>query len=254
MIVGETRTVRHTETGESAFVFDATPTLTVTLPDGTTDAPTVSVSPGTSNETQTLSAVVSFPQGGQYRLEWSMDVGADDPLVRVETYFAAWSDVYAFIRELLSRDADSLPDAKIDRELARLSRQIVSQCSSLGSYGSLSGDDRYLFDDMLAYGAAYALYNRPSSSTITGSGDVKKLTQDGLTVEYDVGTSVTSSGTAANWLSEYQRALGLLCPDALIDPARRARTSVPVSNLPNSFDPRDSLYPSDVERAAEAVG
>lgn len=159
MIVGETRTIRHRETGESAFVFDTTPTLAVTQPDGeaVSPAPTVTVSPGTSSVTQTLSAVVAFPQAGAYRMAWSLDVGADNPIVRIEDYFATWTDVASLVRRLLNRTASQLPDATIEAEMARLVRLLTTDYSCLGSYNALTGNDQAFFDDALGYMVAASL-------------------------------------------------------------------------------------------------
>lgn len=117
------------------------------------------------------------------------------------------------------------------------------------TYEALTATQKVWFDNAVGYKAAWLIYNRPSQTQ--GSGEIKSREQDGLKVTYDVGTTTRSTGVAG-WLTEYEKALAIICPEALIDPSRRARSSSPVSTLPNSFDPRDSLYPSDVERAAEA--
>lgn len=174
MIRGETRTVRHRETGEAAFVFDETPTLAVTLPDGTEadPAPTVSVSPSTSALIQTLSANVAFPQAGPYTMIWTMDVGAQDPIIRIETYFAAWSDVYGLIRSRLNRTVAQLTDADIDRELASLVRLLTTDYTCLGVYNDLEGNDRYFFDEAMALMVAASL--RGGLGRLPTDGDLLK--------------------------------------------------------------------------------
>lgn len=208
MIYGETRTIRHTETGESAFTFDETPTLAVTKPDDTAvdPAPTVTVSPGTSAVTQTLSASVAFSQAGEYRMVWSMDVGAQDPILRIETYFAAWTDVYALIRGkgLLNRTATQLTDEVIDAELVRLTRAISSEYTCLGDYGDLTGADRYAMDEALVYMISALL--RPILPLID-TGVVKRKKQDGIEVEYVVsGSNAQKQSIETEWISNAWKA------------------------------------------------
>ena len=173
MIVGETRVIRHTETGESAFVFDSTPELLVTLPDATTDDPTVTdSSPSDPVITHTLSATVAFPQAGPYTMRWEMDQGAQDPIIRIETYFATWTDVYSLIRRLLSRTASQLTDAVIDAELSRLVRLLTTDYTCLGVYNDITGNDRFYFDDALAYMVAASL--RSGLGRLPTDGDLLK--------------------------------------------------------------------------------
>jgi hypothetical protein len=162
---------------------------------------------------------------------------------------SAYPDIDDVVDFLLPSATDAERDFAVPSAVAEL--LTYGQCFT--TYEDLTGNDKILFDKAAGYKAAYDIYTRPSSTSIAGSGDVKKMTQDGLSVEYDVGTTSSSSGTSSYWLSEFQRLLGILCPEALANPLRRAQTSVPVSNLPNSADPRDSLYQSDVERTAEVV-
>jgi hypothetical protein len=162
---------------------------------------------------------------------------------------SAYPDIDDIVDMLLPSATDAERDFFVPLEVA----QLLTYSDCFTDYASLSANDKIIFDLAAGYKAAYDIYTRPSSTSIAGSGDVKKMTQDGLSVEYDVGTTSSSSGTADYWLSEFQRLLGILCPEALVNPARRAVSSIPVSNLPNSVDPRDSLYTSDVERAAEVV-
>jgi hypothetical protein len=159
MIVGETRTLRWTETGEGVFVFDETPTLAVTLPDGETAEPAPTItdsSPATPVIKHTLSANVAFPQGGEYRMVLTEDVGAQDPIIRIYTYFAAWTDVWGIIRQRLNRTASQLSDAVIDAELARWVRILTTNHTCLG-YNSLAGNDRAAMDEALAYMVAATL-------------------------------------------------------------------------------------------------
>lgn len=210
MIAGETRTVRHTETGESAFVFDATPELTVTYPDGTTDTPAVTVSPGASSTTQTLSANVTF-QAGVHRLVWDMDIGDQDPIRRIEEYFAAWSDVYSTIRELLSRTVTQLPDTQIDRALGRTVRWLTRLFPCIDSYDALTGNDRYAFDDALAYFAAVSI--RPTLGSTAVAGEVKRKKLGGAEIEYTTSGSVSASATIAkDWTRQgWEALLGVSC-------------------------------------------
>jgi hypothetical protein len=201
MIVGETRTVRHTETGDAAFTFDETPTLAVTLPDGTAGStPTVTVSPGTSATVQTLSANVAFPQGGIYKLTWSMDVGAQDPIIRKETYFAAYTDVYSAIRQLLSRTVTQLPDATLDPILARVTRQLVAQFPCVVSYNALTGTDRDFFDDALVYMVAASI--RPTLSGVS-TGEIQSKKQGSVEVKY---ATSSSSSVSANQVQDWMTA------------------------------------------------
>lgn len=174
MIVGETRTVRHTETGETAFLFDATPILDITLPDGTAGtSPTVTdSSPSVAVLVHTLSAAVPFPQAGAYLLRWSMDVGEQDPIVRIETYFATWTDVHGFLRARLNRTNTQLSDATIDREMAILVRILMNDYPCLGDYNSLLGLDRAFFDDALALMVAAGL--RGGLGRLPTDGDLVK--------------------------------------------------------------------------------
>jgi hypothetical protein len=229
MIQGETRIVRHTETGDSAFTFDETPTLAVTYPDGTSAAPTVTVSPGTSSVTQTLSATVVFSQAGIYRLAWSLDVGAQDPIIRIEEYFAAWSDVYTNVRELLDRTVTQLTDSRIDRELSRLTRWLTAQFPCIGSYGELTGDERYIFDDALAYFLAGRI--RPTLGA-TSTGEVKRKKQGDLEIEYASGTSSTSANIVTDWeRSGWEILRGIACI-GYTTPLDRARSG---SMMPTSI-------------------
>jgi hypothetical protein len=160
MIVGEVRPARRTETGESAFVFDTTPEIEVTLPDGelVDPAPTVSVSPATSALVQTLSASISWSQGGAYTLKWSMDIGAQDPILRIDTYFAAWTDVYSLIRRLLRKSVSQVPDEWIDAELSHLSGALLTDWTCIGdSYNAIDAEDRPHFDRAMAKMVAYRL-------------------------------------------------------------------------------------------------
>jgi len=208
MIAGETRTIRHTETGESAFVFDNAPSVVILQPDGMESDPAsvVSVSPSynTSALTHTLSAVVVFEQAGVYRAKWSMDVGADNPLTRIEEYFAAWTDLYATVRELLDKSITQVPDSRIDRELARLTRRLTKQFPCIGSYNALTGEDRYAFDDALAYFAAGQI--RPTLGA-TSTGEVKRKKQGDLEIEYQATTATAAVRIEATWETEGWKAL-----------------------------------------------
>jgi hypothetical protein len=144
--------VQHEETGGTAFTFTSTPTLAVTLPDGTllSPAPTVTVTPGISALVQTLSAVVPFATGGAYRLAWSMHVGSDNPIIRTEDYFAFWTDVPALVRRRLLRDAATLLSSDIEAEAVLTVRRLLTVWICLVSYNALSGNDRGFFDEALA--------------------------------------------------------------------------------------------------------
>lgn len=176
MIVGEVRPALHTETGAAAFVFDALPTVQVTLPDGTLidPAPTVSDSPGysTSSLVHTLSAPIAWSQGGAYPFAWSLRQDGQNPIIRLETYFATWTDVYGFIRSRLNRTVSQLSDAVIDSELARLVRILTADYTCLGTYNALTGSDRYFFDDALGYMVAASL--RGGLGRLPTDGDLLK--------------------------------------------------------------------------------
>lgn len=208
MIAGETRTVRRTETGETAFVFDVTPTLTVTYPDGTTDAPAVTVSPGTSALAQTLSANVDF-EAGVNRLLWTMDVGAQNSILRMDEYFATWSDVYSAIREQLGRTLTQLPDTQIDRALGRVTRWLTRLFPCIGSYGELTGGDRYHFDDALAYFASIVI--RPTLGA-TSTGEVKRKKLGGAEIEYATSGVSSSASLVRDWnRAGWEALLGVAC-------------------------------------------
>jgi hypothetical protein len=200
MIVGETRTVRHQETGESAFTLDDAD-LAVTLPDGTSGGtPTVTVTPGTSALVQTLSANVSFPQAGAYTLVWTLDQADQDPIIRIETYFATWTDVYAVIRRLLNRTPAQLPDATIDAELARLVRLLTTDYTCLGVYDDLTGTDRAYFDDALAYMVAASL--RGGMSRLNTDGDLIERQEGDTRYKFADRAKADTVSQESLWLSD----------------------------------------------------
>lgn len=235
MIAGEVRSIRHTETGESAYVFDNLPTVVIIQPDGEESDPAsvVSVDPlySVSALTHTLSAVVDWAQAGVYRVKWQMDVGEDNPIIRIEEYFAAWTDVYSTIRELLDRTVTQLPDSRIDRELARTVRLLTAQFHCIGSYSALTGSDRYAFDDALGYFVAMRI--RPTLGSIS-TGEVKRKKQDDLEIEYATGSTSTSTNTLRDWETAGWKALrGVACIGYTTPLDTRGRTGsmTPVSVL-----------------------
>lgn len=217
MIVGETRTVRHTETGESAFTFDATPTLEVTTPSGSVGNPAVSVSPGTSSVTQTLSATIEFTEGGEYRLAWDMDQGDDNPIRRIETYFAAWTDVYSLIRTRLQKTVTQLPNATIDPELSYITREVLATFTQV--YNDLDSADQAFFDRGLALTVAARLH---SSLPAAATGEVKRRKQRDQEIEYTTASSATAEPLPVQWAKEASQAFGRV---SFIRTARRSQAS-----------------------------
>ena len=223
MIRGETRKLRHKETGTAAFTFSALPVWSVLLPDGTAqDSPAdfiVTDSPGhsTSATEHTQSANIAFPQGGAYQLTRSMDKSDEGPIVRIETYFAAWTDVYALIRQRLNRNATQLPDATMDPELAYITQEILANYSEV--YNDLGGADRAFFDRGLALTVAGRL--RPTLTAVS-TGEVKRKKLDGQEIEYAVESSTQSKPLVEQWAKEASEAFGRV---SFIRAARRSRAS-----------------------------
>ncbi len=205
MIATETRTVRHTETGAIAFTFDTpAPSLSVALPDGTAGtAPTVTDTIDPLNALRhILSANVAFPQGGPYELRWSMKKGGEDPILRIETYFATWTDVYSLIRSglLLNRSMAQLPDADIDLALTNLSMLLTTDYPCLGAYNDLIGNDRAYFDRAMAYMVAASL--RGGLGRLPTDGDLLKRREGDTEYTFaDRGKGVTESQEAL-WLTD----------------------------------------------------
>lgn len=213
MIVGETRKLRHTETGTAAYTFAALPIWTVTLPDGSTEVSpgdfTVVDDPGYSSSAAAhiQSANIAFPQGGEYRIVRSMEKSDEGPILRIETYFAAWTDVYSLIRQRLQKTATQLPDAVIDPELAHFTAILLATYPCLESYNALSGGDEVFFDRAMALTVAANLHSVLPRTTATG--EVKKKKLGDSEIEYAVSASGAQSlPLPAQWAQEAKEALG----------------------------------------------
>jgi hypothetical protein len=176
MLVGENRPATHTESSSEEFAFDELPTIEITLPDGDVvdPAPTVTDDPGFAILAleHEQSVPIAWSQGGAYVLRWQFDQGQQDIIIREETWFAAWTDVWSLIRgsRLLNRTASQLSDEAIDRELARITRWVLANHTCIGTYNDLEGADRYAFDEMLAYMVAARL--RPGLGRLTTDSDL----------------------------------------------------------------------------------
>jgi len=186
-IVGETRTIRHQETSDTAFI-PTSVSVSVTRPDLTliTPAPPVTVTPGSSSVSQTFLADVAFSQGGAYKVVWQFSVGT--PLYnRLETYFAFWTDVPALVRQLLGADCDSLTNAQIERDAAILVAALLRQYDCLTTYNALTGEDREWFD----IGLAFLIALRPAFAM--------NRAQLAPVKSFKIGTKVITLADSAEW-------------------------------------------------------
>jgi hypothetical protein len=189
MIVGETLAVTHTESAADALTL-VSPSLTVTFADGTVASPTVTLS-GNGTTAVRMSANVTVAVGGPVTLRWTFQTGGSTR-IRDETYFSTYGDVHGRVRSqmLLNTDADSLPDAVIDQQLAQLVPAIVSEYSDDGmAYESLSEADRFHFDDALSFFAAARLY----AASTGHEGSVTERREGDVAVKYAQGEGEKSS-------------------------------------------------------------
>jgi hypothetical protein len=243
MIVGEVRPARHTETASAAFVFDELPTVEVTLPDGeiVDPAPTVSdVSEdpgfGVENLTHILSAPVSWSQGGAYTLRWSMVQDGQAPIIRIETYFAAWTDVYTLIRRLLRRSVSQVPDEWIDAELAYLTTSVLADWTCIGeTYNAIVAADRGSFDRAMAYMVAAQL-----KATLREGIDGQIVERQEGDTRYKFAEAAKSGKIEDQWLNEAWGAFGRI--GCVADVITATRSSLRIFSL------------SGRRRAAERAG
>lgn len=191
MIVGETRLLTREETSDTEFTAE-NGLLTILKPDGSSDAsPEVTITPGaTASTTQLLSATYIEDIGGRYRARWEFDA-AGQHFVRIDTYFAYWTDVYGWVRQVLQTVEEQVPNQEIDREFASMVRTLNDSYPTLQAYSMLDVDDQDRFDEAVALlvGLRLRAYKPPTNPT----GDITswKIENDVITVKPFENTRVT---------------------------------------------------------------
>lgn len=208
MIKGEVRTIRRNEAATTAFTFDSTPTLEVSLPDGNllSPNPTVQVTPATSALTQTMLATVSFSQAGWYIMRWIMDVGAQSSIIGEDDYFAAHTDVYKYIRDEMKLSDTVLTEAVIDGVLGRLLRQLNCSFSMLRNYDAfVTTQEKSLIDDTLIYLACIRLRTAGYMGAPSGQLIGWKFQQTEFRFNPNAGDSTTLS-TEDKWFQQAKQA------------------------------------------------
>lgn len=236
MIVGEVRIIRWEESDENAFVISSA-SLNVTNPDATTVAPAVDVAPPGSDIDHILSATVDFAQGGAYRVVWSEAIGVETYL-RPDLYFAAFSDIYLRVRELLGETETVLPDTYLDRVFSEFVRQIEGRYTCIGSYRALAWPDTGAIDEALAWMTAVRLF---SGIDLIRRRAWRYREGDG---EYYFATPTELALEQQSWLCNAARALGRI---ACISDSVRANAFSPfVTTGPSKFNAiQGSLAPLD---------
>lgn len=211
MIAGDTQLIKLQADSQTPYTLSPTDiTITGLQPDGTPLAtPTqVTVTPSTSSATQSVTALLNFPQAGRYLVNWTLHQGGQT-VTQSEQYFAAWTNPYRTARNALQRTTDNLPDADLDLHFAEIAQQITDKfpCLQPGGYSGLTGLDKERFDTALGLFAAVRLINRIGASVATGAITAVKLNQD----SYEFATPQrpqASPNEYNDWLSEAKFAIG----------------------------------------------
>jgi hypothetical protein len=209
LIVGGVNQVRYTETAADGVTTStlSAPALVVTKPDGSALSPAATVTDSAVGAAVThilTSTAFSIDQGGRYKLRWSATRGTET-IIRLSEAWAYWTDAPALIRSRLQKTALELSDDSIDREFSRIARMVLDRYACLGTYNSLTGEDRDYFDDAIALMAAYRL--KPLVTVGGAAGDLVELK------EGDVSQKWSGGGTSAvserdMWAKEAAAALG----------------------------------------------
>ena len=152
MIVGETRTLRHKETGESAWTVSAN-SIAITRPDDCADTSPPSIT-NALDPSDPLSYIFSGQytpvSGGRYIMSWAITPSNLDVLYRPVRYYAYWTDVPGIVRQKLQNDPDDVPDYEIDREFVSIARELQDYFTALGAYSALTLEDAERFDEGVA--------------------------------------------------------------------------------------------------------
>ena len=176
-LVSDTIVFKHTETAQiSTGPYDYVPdsvSVSINTPSGLL-SPTVAIIPGTSNPQQLFQALVNETPAGVYNVAWIMNVGGQI-VQRTESYFVAWTDLYAQVRSLLRVDNTVIQNSDIDLAVTRVILDITGPGmyqDVLPSYNSLIPGDRVAFDNAVALTAAATI--RPFIPKQEATGDVVK--------------------------------------------------------------------------------
>ena len=223
MIVGETCVVVHSETAAAAYTLSGSDvTIEVLDPNrnAITPAPSPTVVPGSSSTVQSIEALIHPTIGGQYRLTWTINVGSSI-LKRKEVYFAAWTDIYTFLRTRLQKSATDLPDAEIDTEYAITVRSIQGSLPVIGAYGNLLNDDQDNFDTAAALITALKM-NRYKPPSIAGGVITQYRQQTSQWTFEHPEMDKNPSNTFAGWYNEAVNALQQVSTVASLYAQRRA--------------------------------
>jgi len=150
-------------------------TLSVRLPDGTTQPLTPATPAAGPNPTATQ--LVSFPVPGPYSLYWGLATNDGQTIVEQDDYFAPNTAVHRFVRERLNANDPAravLPDAPLDSALCFVSRLVLRRLSDvLPSYQAVPAADVNTFDQALALVAA--AYLRPLTPKTVASGELTTI-------------------------------------------------------------------------------
>jgi hypothetical protein len=208
MIVGENRTIEHTESSSDGTAFTATATLVILKPDQTTEQnpPVVAVTPGTPATEQFFDARYLFAQAGGYYVEWHIQTkinNADsDSYIRPIFYFAAFTDVYRIVRRLLSKSELQLPEVEINPILADVLTDLEDDNTLLetnGGYVSLQKiGDRVHADQAIAYMSAALLLSENPQKFLGGA--IRSIADAQIRYDFAVATPGSVQQTKAEML------------------------------------------------------
>ena len=257
MLVGENRPAIHNERGSVAFAFASLPTITILLPDGEylDPAPTVtdiSAVPGydEDNLIHKLSAPVNWEQGGAYTLRWFLVQAGQNPIIREEIYFAAWTDVYAVIRSqgYLNRTPTQLPDAVLDPLLAGAARELTDTAIGLSadcfaSYNDLTGSDRVYFDEALAY--MVSAFLRPHMGRLASDGDLVKRRQGDTEYTWGDRSKGAAESVEAGWMRNAElRFRRISCVAAFVAAMQSSRRLWSLSGRSRAAEKAGYIFPT----------
>jgi hypothetical protein len=161
MIVGETVEIVRTETRETVFSVSSASAL-VSAPDGSAPtALTVTASPGLSlSLSQSLSAILTPAQGGEYLISWSYLDSLGQTIYRIDKRFACFTDAHSLALERLQCSRAELSAQRFEREMASVALSLLLEWPQIGNgirtiategvYNLLAGSDQQLFDEAAA--------------------------------------------------------------------------------------------------------
>jgi hypothetical protein len=167
------------------------------------------VTPGAPALIQVLSGSVSPVSGGRHIAKWQFTVGSEK-YIRMENYWAYYSDVPGVVRRRLQNDYTIIPDADIDTEFAIMVRKLNDTyvgLSTAGGYGTLANEDQYRMDDGIGLLVAAKIHAFKPARQATGDITGVKIGQQ-IEYKFQVPTSRHPMTLEEQWIQEASEILG----------------------------------------------